>query len=456
LEEVQKSDLRVDISYGQIFKMAIPISFAILIPQFNFIVNNIFLGHYSPDVMATAGITGVYYLIFTAIGYGLNNGLQTLIAKRAGENKPDEIGLVFNQGVLISLVIAAFGMLLTWAIIPQLFKIMLHDVGRQNQAIQFLNIRMWGLPFLYIYQMRNALLVGTNQSRFLVAGTLTECAANIFFDYVFIFGHWGFPELGFNGAAYASVIAEFVGMFVIYLVIRREGMIQRFGLFSSLSIHKRVAYEILNFSFPLIFQQACSIASWVYFFILLENQGTTSLQVSNAMRNVFGLFGSASWAFAATTNSMVSNILGQRLFPLFWKLIARISWISLSFTFVVCVVLNLFPIQFLSLFGQNKDFYDAGVPTIRVVSLAMFLMSISSIFLNALVATGNTRVSLFAEIFSLIIYVLYVYWALKIENLPVYLAWISEWIYWIFLLLPCALFLIFGNWRSKYNIENQI
>ncbi|HUP11274.1 MAG TPA: hypothetical protein VM187_03665, partial [Niastella sp.] len=67
---------QVELSNRQIIKMATPISFAILIPQINFVTNNIFLGHFNKQSLAIAGITGVYYLIFSAIGYGLNNGLQ--------------------------------------------------------------------------------------------------------------------------------------------------------------------------------------------------------------------------------------------------------------------------------------------------------------------------------------------------------------------------------------------
>ena len=81
-------NLQLDISNRQIMKIALPISLAILVPQFNLITNNIFLGHYNQHALATASITGVYYLIFAMIGFGLNNGLQTLIARRAGENRP--------------------------------------------------------------------------------------------------------------------------------------------------------------------------------------------------------------------------------------------------------------------------------------------------------------------------------------------------------------------------------
>src|SRR5205085_6677122 len=100
------SNLQVDTSYRQIIKLALPISFAMFIPQFNFITTNIFLGHYGQESLAIAGITGVYYLIFAMIGFGLNNGLQALISRRAGENRPEEIGKIFSQGIYIALVIA--------------------------------------------------------------------------------------------------------------------------------------------------------------------------------------------------------------------------------------------------------------------------------------------------------------------------------------------------------------
>src|SRR5438046_3672780 len=101
--------LQVELSTRQIIRIAAPISLAILIPQLNFVTNNIFLGHFSDQALAVAGITGVYYLIFSAIGYGLNNGLQALIARRAGENRPEEIGKLFTQAIIIGSFISVLG-----------------------------------------------------------------------------------------------------------------------------------------------------------------------------------------------------------------------------------------------------------------------------------------------------------------------------------------------------------
>src|SRR3954466_10442585 len=101
--------LKIETGYRQILGVALPISLAMLVPQINFITNNIFLGQLGEQELASAGITGVYYLVFAVIGNGLNNGLQALIARRAGQNLPKEIGRIFFHGIWIALSISVLG-----------------------------------------------------------------------------------------------------------------------------------------------------------------------------------------------------------------------------------------------------------------------------------------------------------------------------------------------------------
>ena len=443
--------LQLSNSRRQILRMALPISLAILIPQLNFVINNIFLGHYLNDSLAfaVAGITGVYYLIFAAIGYGLNNGLQTLIARRAGENRPEEIGKLFNQGVWIGLGLALAGIVITFGLTPYLFRLIIQDQAVLQKAIAFLQIRIWGLVFLYIYQLRNALLVGTNQSRYLVAGTLAETGANVLLDYLLIYGVAGFPELGFKGAAYASVIAEFIGMFVIYLVIRQKGIARRFQLFSSWSYSPAHVKSILSVSAPLMFQHAISIISFQYFFLLIEHHGAMALKVSNIMRNIFGVFGCLSWAFASTTNAMVSNLIGQGKQEQVPSLLKKIAQLSSGSIFLVAILLNIFPEAFLSLFGQDAAFTTSAIPVLRIVTIALLMMSVSTIMLNMVTASGNTRITFYIEVVAVALYCLYSYIISEILFLPITISWMSEWLYWICLFIPSFLYVRSGRWKNK-------
>ena len=429
--------------------MALPITLAMLVPQINFITNNIFLGGLGENELASAGITGVYYLIFAVIGNGLNNGLQALIARRAGQNLPKEIGKLFYHGVWIAIGIAAIGIALTYLLAPPVLKATIRNEQIATQCINFLLIRIWGLPLLYLYVMRNALLVGTNQTRLLVWGTLAEALTNIFLDYGLIYGHFGMPKLGFNGAAYASIIAEGTGLFVIYLVIHLKGLNKAFAIFERSSFDVSIGRLILIQSSPLIVQYAISVGSWEYFYILIEHHGPRALAISNTMRNIFGLFGIFSWAFASTTNTMVSNIIGQGRQDEVIPLINRIAGISFSISVLIFVLLTLWPELFLSVFGQGPEFINDAIPVVRVVSVALLMMSVSTVWLNAVTGTGNTVVNLTIEFITIVIYSVYVYVVLEYWNMPITWGWGSEWVYWISMFTMAFFYMRSGKWRNK-------
>jgi putative MATE family efflux protein len=441
--------LQVQVSSKQILAISLPIGLAILVPQINFIINSIFLGSLSSQALAIAGITGVYYLIFGVMGQGLNNGLQALISRRAGENRTDEIGVLFTQGVFISILLSIIGIAFTYFIAPSIFHALLHDKERTDIVISFLKIRIWGLPFLFIYQMRNALLVGTNQSKYLIIGTATEAFVNIFFDYALIFGHFGFAAMGIMGAAYASIIAEVLGLLVIYLVIHYQKIGARFDLFKSWTIKADYIKLILKQSSPLMMQYMISIISWEFFYILIEHKGEEALSVSNAMRNIFGFFGCFTWAFAATANTMVSNIIGQNKQEEVIILIRKIMIWSFGFAAVVCIILNLFAVQFLSIYGQGASFIQAAIPVLRVVSVAMLVMSLATIWLSAVTGTGQSVRTLYIETIAIVIYVIYVYTTMEYYNLPITIGWMSELVYWTSLLIPSYLYIKSNKWKNK-------
>ena len=441
--------LQVTISSKQILAISLPIALAILVPQVNFVINNIFLGALSGKALAIGGITGVFYLIFGVMGQGLNNGLQALISRRAGENRIDEIGILFSQGVIISLVLSVIGISLTYFVIPSIFHVLLHDADRANTVIAFLKIRIWGLPFLFIYQMRNALLVGTNQSNFLILGTATEAIFNIFFDYSLIFGHFGFSAMGINGAAYASIIAEAMGLLVIYLVIHYKKIGARFELFKHFGFKLNYIKLILVQSAPIMMQYMISIISWEVFYILIEHRGEQALAVSNAMRNIFGFFGSFTWAFAATSNTMVSNIIGQNMEDKVIPLIHKIMRWSFGFALGVCILLNVFAEPFLSIYGQGEGFMQEGIPVLRVVSFALLIMSVATIWLNGVTGTGQSKINLGIEFIAIIIYLIYCYLTIEYFQLPITIGWMCEVIYWITLLIPSYWYIHSKKWVGK-------
>jgi len=347
------------------------------------------------------------------------------------------------------MALAFIGIALTWFIAPTVLSWSLKSQVLRDEAVKFLRIRIWGLPFLYLYQMRNALLVGTNQSKYLVYGTLAETVVNIVLDYGLIFGHLGLPALGFNGAAYASIAAEASGMLAVFLVIHAKGVSKNLHLYTNWRFDPGNSRLILVQSSPLIFQFTLSILAWTFFYILVEHHGRQALAISNTMRNIFGLFGVFTWAFASTTNAMVSNIIGQKMEDRVIELINKILQLSVGFAVIVALLLNIFPELFLSVYGQDAAFTTAAIPVIRVVSSALVMMSFATIWLNAVTGTANTRINLLIEFITIIFYCLYVYMVLQQWNLSIIVGWMSEWVYWGVIFILSYLYIRSGRWKGK-------
>lgn len=443
------TDLKVTTSNRQILSIALPITLAMLVPQINFLTNNIFLGGLGEKELGIAAITGVFYLIFALVGNGLNTGLQALIARRAGEGRPIEIGRLFGQAVWIAMFFAAASILITYLIAPYVLHSTLRSVEVEKTAIHFLKIRAWGIPFLYLFLLGNAFLVGSNNSRYLKFAFIIESGLNIFLDYTLIYGHWGFPKLGFNGAAVASVIAEIVALLVVFFIIYKKKFNIRFELFKHFKFNKSLAGLVFRQSSPLVMQFLLSIVGWLIFFILIENTGEHNLAISNTMRNIFGVFGIFTWGFASTSSAMVSNIIGQNKKEEVLHLIKKIMWLTIAFSASLCLLLNIMPGFFLSIFGQNEVFIADAIPVIRMVSFAIVLMAIATVWLNAVTGTGNTKINLLIEIMAISIYLLYAWSAIKVWHFSLAWAWSVELLYWGIVFLLSYLYLQTDRWKKK-------
>ncbi|HRD56896.1 MAG TPA: MATE family efflux transporter [Ferruginibacter sp.] len=447
------NDLKVKVNNRQILSIALPITLAILIPQINMLTNAVFLGHLGTEALGNAGITGVYYLIFAVAGNGFNNALQTVFSRSAGSGNPEHFKIILSQGLRIALQFAVISIAFTWFISPMILS-RVADAKSYPIEMDFLKIRIWGLPFLFLFQLGNAFLVASLNSRLLMIGFIFEAAVNVLFDYLLIFGKAGFPEMGFNGAAWASVMAEATGMIVVYAVIFKTGLKNKYGLFQSFSFNKFFNKEILRVALPLVTQYIISVTTWLVFFILIEGRGEQAKAISNVMRNVFGLAGVFVWAFASTTSSMVSNLMGQQKEYDVLRLVKRITLWSMLFCFIMCGLLNLFPVLFFRLFGQSDGFIAEGIPVIRMVSMGIMLMSIANIWLNAVTGTGKTKMNLLIELVAITLYMGYTWYFMKLNYVSLAMAWSNEFIYWSSIFIMAALFLYSGKWKTGKEKEH--
>jgi len=119
----------------------------------------------------------------------------------------------------------------------------------------------------------------------------------------------------------------------------------------------------------------------------------------------------------------------------------------------VCLLLNLSPHGVLSIYGQGEAFVIAATPVLRVVTVAMSLMAVTVVWMNAVTGTGNTRVNLYTELAAISAYCIHVWVVLELWHMPVAWGWAGEWLYWIILLTPSYLYMRSGRWMRRIALE---
>ncbi len=453
----QTMNYRVENSFKDILKLAIPMVVAILIPQANLLTNTFFLGNYSPsngalstqEILSATGLSGIFYLVLAMIGNGMSSGVLMLLSRAAGKNNPQNISIIFSNSWILTFLLSIFLLIVSLIFAPIIFKAAIQNQHIKHAAISFINIRIWGLPFLLLTQTINSFFLAGSNSKLIIISSLMQTIFNIIFDYWLILGNNGFPELGLNGSAIASVTAEviyfIVSLIVFFNLIKKRGLIISFFE----QVNKRMMKMIFYKSSPLLLQYLLSVGSWEVFFLFVEHLGKTESAASQLLRTVFGVVGIQAFALGAVANSMVSNLIGQHRENEVQSLLLKIVGLSLSIAMFTGFFMFLFPTQFLSILTYDTQLIESSITALRVVVISSCILSIGTVLFNAVLGTGKTNISFIIEFVGIAIYMVYSF--IIIEHLRMGLAWAwgAEFVYWISLLLMSLWYIRSGAWYKK-------
>lgn len=451
--------LQIENSYRNIIRLALPISISILIPQISILTNTLFLGNYIPskselttqDLLSASGIAGIYYLTLVMIGYGMVSGILMLMSRKAGENDNVGVGKFFSNGIMMCLMLSAILIGISFLVAPFIFSYSIHDVDIQKACLKFINIRIWGLPFIMLCQLSNSLFLASSNSSKIIIGSSVQTIVNVLLDYLLIFGIGIFPEMGLEGTALASTFSEIFYALTVFLIIRFQNDFKLFDIYFSKHFDWAIVKETFLKASPLMVQYFLSIGAWEVFFIYVEHLGKTESAISQILRSVFGLVGVAAWALASTCNSMVSNLIGQEKQLEVIPLIKKVVIVSLSVALTLGVLLFIFPEQFLRLLTEDEMLIQGGITSLRIVVLATWMLSVSTIVFNGVVGIGDTKVNMYFELTAIVLYLIYCTIIIEKMKLPLPFAWGSEFVYWLSLFTMSSLYLI--KWRKNISCQ---
>ena len=441
--------MKTKYSYKQIWTISYPILISLIMEQMIGMTDTAFLGRVGEIELGASAIAGVYYLAIFMMAFGFSIGAQKLIARRNGEGNYKELGPIYFQGIYFLLAMAVI--LFTFFIVfsPYILKNIISSPHIYDAAESYIHWRVYGFFFSFIMVMFRAFFVGTTQTKTLTLNSIVMVLSNVVFNYILIFGKFGFPQLGIAGAAIGSSLAEMVSVifFIIYTWKRID--CRKYALNILPKFQGKTLKRILNVSVWTMIQNFVSLSTWFMFFLFVEHLGERSLAIANIIRNVSGIPIMIAMAFASTCGSLVSNLIGAGGLTHVMRLIWRIALLSFLIMVVCVAVVVLFPHAMLSVYTNEPALLVESVPSLYVIAGAMIIASVANIYFNAISGTGNTQAALILEMGTLVFYALYILWIGMVVKAPVSVCFSIEVVYYSLLLLSSIIYLKKAKWQNK-------
>ena len=436
-------------SYKNIWRVAYPILISLVMEQMIGLTDTAFMGRVGEVELGASAIAIIYYIVLFMIGFGFSIGAQIIIGRRNGEGNFRDTGKVFWNGLYFLLGLSGVLILLSEVFSPWMMRRLVSSEAIYLAALSYVRWRLPGMVFAFITAMYRAFYVGTTQTKTLTLNSIVMVVSNIFFNWVLIFGHIGFPAMGITGAAIGSSLAEFVSMIFFIIYTRTSCDREKYGLDKPARFELAELKSMMPTCVWTMIQYTISLSTWLIFFLYIEHVGERALAVSNIARSSSGIIWVVLQAFSSTCSTLVSNIIGEGHQDKVMSLVKRILKLSYGVVCAMILLFCLFPQAVARIYTDIPEVVAASVPTMFIMSTSYLLHVGAQVFFLAISGTGSTKTAFRLELTSLIVYMAYCTLIIGYLKLNVAICWTAEYVYGGVLLVLSWWYLRSGRWKNR-------
>jgi MATE family multidrug resistance protein len=451
-----------DGGYAEVLRIAFPLIISTGTWSVQHFVDRMFLTWYSPEAIAASMPAGMLSFTITCIFIGTASYVGTFVAQYYGAKQFDRCGPSLWQGIYIALI----GGTVQIMFIPlagSIFRIIGHAPEIQEcERVYFIILCYGGFPSIASSALAG-FYSGLGKTWPVMWVNIASTVVNLFLDWLLIFGHWGFPEMGIAGAGIATVCAFFFSVIVYFLLVSRFRYEQQFNTVRGWRFDRKLFGRLIRFGFPSGIHFFIEIAGFTLFILLIGRLGTAALAASNIAFNISTL----AFMPMIGIGIAISVLVGQRLGENNPKLAERSTYSAFHLTLIYMVTVAIlyiaWPDLFVAPFAAQSDpahfasIRQLAIMLLRFVALYSIFDAMSIVFSSAVKGAGDTRFVMLCELFlSILVMVIPSYIALVRFSLGIYSGWICATTY------ICVLGIVFyarflnGTWKEMRVIEERI
>ena len=305
--------------YKMVLAVAVPIMVQNGISNFVGLLDNIMVGQTGTEQMSGVAIVNQLFFVYYLCIFGGLAGAGIFTAQYFGTKDYEGIKTTFRfklwMGFIITLgavaIFSFWGRDLIYTYLQGS-----NDGGDIELALEagesYMRLMLIGfLPFMFL-QVYAGILRECGETVIPMKAGIIAVLVNLLFNYILIYGHFGFPAMGVNGAAIATVISRFVeiGIVIVWTTMHRDKCRYLDGVFSTLKVPMSLAVKYFITSIPLLLNETLWSTGFAFLTQCYSTRGLNVVAGYNIAGTINNLFNVVFFAMGDAIAIIVGQLLG--------------------------------------------------------------------------------------------------------------------------------------------------
>ena len=370
--------------YEKVLKIAVPIIIQNGITNFVGLLDNIMVGKVGTEQMSGVAISNQLLFVFNLCIFGGISGAGIFGAQFFGQKNYKGVRDTFRFKLVISAIITALGILVLSVFGNDLISLYLHEGSRTGNIVKtlvygrnYMLIMFIGLVPFAIEQSYSSTLRETGETLIPMKAGITAVFVNLFFNYVLIFGKFGSPVLGVEGAAIATVISRFVESTIIvrwtHIHTNRNPFIVE--IYRQFRIPIELVQKIVIKGAPLLLNEFLWAAGMAMMNQCYSMRGLAVVAGTNICSTIANLFSVVFIGIGTSVSIIIGQYLGAGRFEEAKTSAIRIITLSticcVGIGLIMIITAPLFP----SIYNTTNEVKELATVFIRIIGLVLPLQA---------------------------------------------------------------------------------
>ena len=357
--------------YKMVLAIAIPIMIQNGITNFVSLLDNIMIGRIGTEQMSGAAIVNQLLFVYNLCLFGGVSGAGIFTAQYAGQKDHEGVRQTFRYKLWLVIVLTIITILILASAGEMLIGMYLKGEGSaealeatSRYGMQYLWIMLLGLPPFMISQVYSSTLRECGETVQPMKAGVTAVFVNLVFNYLLIYGKFGFPELGVRGAAVATVLSRYVEVAIVKMPFAK-------GLYNTLKVPANLTKKILIKGTPLLLNETLWAAGMAILTQCYSVRGLNVVAAQNIANTINNVFNVVFIALGDSVAIVVGQLLGagdmKKARDTDNKMIAFSVMCCTGVALVMLVVAPFFP----RLYNTNQDARELAKYFIMIMAIFM-------------------------------------------------------------------------------------